>query len=829
MNNLTNSQQNRQIRNKYIDRAQNSINQKKIVEALKCYQELLKIQPNFVNNFFQRITQINSLVIKEKNEQLFNELYELYPELTAITKPLLEKQSPVDNIYHCSVPKAATRWIKRTLSDYRISLYSGLLPYPAEFVQDYGKNVPLKTIVTGTFDITYQEFVKLPKPENYKAFFVMRDPRDLVVSAYFSQRYSHNPVGHIKEAREVLNNLSQTEGIIYVIQNMKNVYGILESWIDASKKDSNTLLLKYEDLTGKDSLKYFEKLLAHCQIKLPELILKELIQEYSFQSLSQGRKQGEEDHLSHYRKGVAGDWQNYFNPEIQAKFEEITGDLIEKLGYLQAESKPIEEEITPEQKLRNQQVSQAQTYLAQHDIAQALKCYRDLLKTQPSFIRDYPTLASQAGFAVKNKIELLDKFVNLYPENIEALSPLIKSYSQNSNIYHCSVPKAATQWVRKVLSDYRVTTYSGMLPYPAEFALDPSLDRIPLKTIVTGTFALTYQEFIKLPKPENYKAFFVMRDPRDLVVSAYFSHRYSHVPQGHIAKTRKVLTALSLEDGILYTMKNFRGVFQILDSWINASQQDPNIMLFRYEDLTGDNAINCFTQLLNHCDIQLPNNLLPQLLDDHSFDKLSKGREQGKEDRDSHYRKGIQGDWQNYFDRQAISLFEELTGDLITRLGYSWENLNSSQETKNLSANFSNPDSLEEKLQVAFDLYQKERWDEALNYYQESSNLLLDKLFESYFYQGLIHLRQDRLTEAMVWLQKSLEIKSDCQDAYFYIGSIFFRRNELDAALVNFLKCLELNPNLTDAYFYLGEIYLKKGFVELSLAHRQKYQKLKNQ
>jgi tetratricopeptide (TPR) repeat protein len=174
-------------------------------------------------------------------------------------------------------------------------------------------------------------------------------------------------------------------------------------------------------------------------------------------------------------------------------------------------------------------------------------------------------------------------------------------------------------------------------------------------------------------------------------------------------------------------------------------------------------------------------------------------------------------------------LFEELTGDLITRLGYSWENLNSSEETKNLSANFSNPDSLEEKLQVAFDLYQKERWDEALNYYQESSNLLLDKLFESYFYQGLIHLRQDRLTEAMVWLQKSLEIKSDCQDAYFYIGSIFFRRNELDAALVNFLKCLELNPNLTDAYFYLGEIYLKKGFVELSLAHRQKYQKLKNQ
>jgi hypothetical protein len=36
---------------------------------------------------------------------------------------------------------------------------------------------------------------------------------------------------------------------------------------------------------------------------------------------------------SHFRKGVAGDWHNYFKPEHVAKFKELLGDRLIDLGY----------------------------------------------------------------------------------------------------------------------------------------------------------------------------------------------------------------------------------------------------------------------------------------------------------------------------------------------------------------------------------------------------------------------------------------------------------------------------------------------------------------
>jgi LPS sulfotransferase NodH len=54
--------------------------------------------------------------------------------------------------------------------------------------------------------------------------------------------------------------------------------------------------------------------------------------EANFVDLS-GRKPGEEDATSFYRKGVAGDWRNYFTPDLDRAFKERAGGLIEELGY----------------------------------------------------------------------------------------------------------------------------------------------------------------------------------------------------------------------------------------------------------------------------------------------------------------------------------------------------------------------------------------------------------------------------------------------------------------------------------------------------------------
>jgi hypothetical protein len=119
---------------------------------------------------------------------------------------------------------------------------------------------------------------------------------------------------------------------------------------------------------------------------------------------------------------------------------------------------------------------------------------------------------------------------------------------------------------------------------------------------------------------------------------------------------------MSFDDGMMYAMDRLErsGHFQVLASWINAAAQDPNVRVVRFEDLIGAESSDVFTGLFEHCDISMPRDVLDQLLAKYSFEALS-GRKPGEENTDSHYRKGISGDWKNYLSESLIKRFEELT------------------------------------------------------------------------------------------------------------------------------------------------------------------------
>ena len=50
-------------------------------------------------------------------------------------------------------------------------------------------------------------------------------------------------------------------------------------------------------------------------------------------TLSGGREPGEEDRESFFRKGEAGDWENWFTIDQMHEFDERAGELLEALGY----------------------------------------------------------------------------------------------------------------------------------------------------------------------------------------------------------------------------------------------------------------------------------------------------------------------------------------------------------------------------------------------------------------------------------------------------------------------------------------------------------------
>lgn len=258
----------------------------------------------------------------------------------------------------------------------------------------------------------------------------------------------------------------------------------------------------------------------------------------------------------------------------------------------------------------------------------------------------------------------------------------VQHRSINQNVYHCTVQKSASQWLRVILSDPRIHRTSGLSPYRYQEHLPGKHDPrrlterrfaapFPGATIVTPMY-LDYEGFASIPKPARYKAFFVMRDPRDVLVSWYFSSKFSHPLIGDLERVRRDLHRLSEPDGMLYTIDYLDefGLFAAQRSWANADARDENVLLLRYEDLISATGPDVFARLFRHCDIQLSEADLESLLDSYRFESLS-GRPRGQEDRSAHFRKGVAGDWRNHFTDQIDARFHRIAGDLISLWHYT--------------------------------------------------------------------------------------------------------------------------------------------------------------
>lgn len=174
-------------------------------------------------------------------------------------------------------------------------------------------------------------------PES-RAVHLFRDPRDMVVSGYFSHRNSH-PVdaGGVRWTELIrhrinLRRLDKDAGMAAEVEFSGYFLDHMLAWnYDAP----NVLPVRMEDLIS-DPAGQWRRMLAHWQVldQLPEGRLDELLQTYSFDRLAGGgRKVGEEDETSHYRKGVPGDWRNHLTEDHLTLFRKRYGDLVERLGY----------------------------------------------------------------------------------------------------------------------------------------------------------------------------------------------------------------------------------------------------------------------------------------------------------------------------------------------------------------------------------------------------------------------------------------------------------------------------------------------------------------
>ena len=249
------------------------------------------------------------------------------------------------------------------------------------------------------------------------------------------------------------------------------------------------------------------------------------------------------------------------------------------------------------------------------------------------------------------------------------------------NIYHCCMHKTGSQWIKKVLADEIVLKKTGMSIYTYQQHLPTKGDPrkltermfatpFPLNCIITPLY-MDYNSYISIPKPAEYRTFCIIRDPRDIIVSWYFSVKNSHPLMGKIPQHREMLNQISLQDGMLYCLGylNDYGLFESLRSWIKgASEESPlNLKIYRFEELMAPELqLTILTDLFVHCGISLTNVEIALLIDKYSFKRLQEEAKTGF----SHYRKGEPGNWKEFFNEEVSNTFKQFSQNLVEELGY---------------------------------------------------------------------------------------------------------------------------------------------------------------
>jgi len=217
------------------------------------------------------------------------------------------------------------------------------------------------------------------------------------------------------------------------------------------------------------------------------------------------------------------------------------------------------------------------------------------------------------------------------------------------------------------------------------------------------------------PEPEivqtlgDFVGFHIIRDPRDIVVSAYFSHLHSHPTDDwpELIAKRAQLQELSKDDGLLWEMEFRRREFEQLYEWDYAQE---NVLELKMEDVIAnpyDQLVRALlfieaaaentplkTKLLATVAsriregrlgylYRIPSSVVPdywlqkvpvedllRYIYEHRFSEVTKGRMRGIEDACSHYRKGVAGDWANHFKPQHKEYFKKNYNDVLLKLGY---------------------------------------------------------------------------------------------------------------------------------------------------------------
>lgn len=267
------------------------------------------------------------------------------------------------------------------------------------------------------------------------------------------------------------------------------------------------------------------------------------------------------------------------------------------------------------------------------------------------------------------------RFSRKFKNELDLIKKKAVSTSETPSVLHFSVNKAATQHVKKVLK--KISYENGMTSIGLhDYAFHsnfPYLDSLNFDQMEEYKYLFKGNGYVysvfggmieNIDKLEGYKIILTIRDPRDILVSSYFSNAFSHTVPGKTGNKRdQFLTKrnwaneVSIDD---YVLSEVVSLFQIFERYKSELAVYSNVAILKYEEMIS-NYEGWLNQLLEKSGLSISESLFKELL----LENQSKAPL--KEERYSHYRKGVSGD---YLEKLKPVTIEKLNIKLMPLLEY---------------------------------------------------------------------------------------------------------------------------------------------------------------
>lgn len=232
--------------------------------------------------------------------------------------------------------------------------------------------------------------------------------------------------------------------------------------------------------------------------------------------------------------------------------------------------------------------------------------------------------------------------------------------------------KCGSQWIRDLFTHHLILHHTGfsnsaMTIRAGDQEFWPELAE---KRFTGPVYTASYADWVRNRRPGD-RGIVVLRDPRDMIVSWYFSLAYSHVETKRVSELRDDFLRLTPADRLFAQVALFVPRLPSFKSWLPmgwGACEKEGVYVTSYERFVADTEAE-MKAIVDFLGWRFPSDVLARSVDDLSFERRS-GRERGTADPFSHYRKGIPGDWANHFTFAAGYAFEAACTRLLAESGY---------------------------------------------------------------------------------------------------------------------------------------------------------------